>query len=147
TQRADDGNDPAQDRSGAAELRCRGDHHPGRRSRPGAPDSYVPHPRAAMTAVETPSAPAADGVRFRRTVLGTCCIPWTDDERFDEDRFRRSVATLHRRGLADLYIFGTAGEGHAVSDRWFTEITAAFVDETQRLEATPMVGVIALSTR
>lgn len=100
-----------------------------------------------MTAVETPSTRAADGVRFRRTVLGTCCIPWTDDDSFDEERFRHSVAALHHRGLTDLYIFGTAGEGHAVSDRQFTEITAAFVDETDRLDATPMVGVIALSTR
>jgi dihydrodipicolinate synthase/N-acetylneuraminate lyase len=100
-----------------------------------------------MTAVQATPMRTADGVRFRRTVLGTCCIPWTDDDRFDEHRFRRSVAALHRRGLTDLYIFGTAGEGHAVSDRQFTEIAAAFVDEIRRLEGTPMVGVIALSTR
>jgi dihydrodipicolinate synthase/N-acetylneuraminate lyase len=96
--------------------------------------------------VETAAAPQT-AVRFRRAVLGTCCVPWTDDERFDEPRFRRTVRALNRRGLTDLYIFGTAGEGHAVSDRQFAEIAAVFVDELRDVDATPMVGVIALSTR
>ena len=61
-----------------------------------------------MTRVVETTGRAAVSVRFRRAVLGTCCVPWTDDDRFDEPRFRRTVRALNRRGLTDLYIFGTA---------------------------------------
>lgn len=97
--------------------------------------------------IATPEPVAESSVRFRRSVLATCCIPWRDDDTFDEPRFRRTVVALCRRGLTDLYIFGTAGEGHAVADRQFAAITDVFIDETRQHQATAMIGVIALSTR
>jgi dihydrodipicolinate synthase/N-acetylneuraminate lyase len=44
-----------------------------------------------------------------------------------------------------LYIFGTAGEGYAVTDRQFAEITRVFCREMQANGAQAMVGVINLS--
>lgn len=49
-------------------------------------------------------------------------------------------------GFIDLYIFGTAGEGYAVSDAQFLEVTKAFVHEVRAGGGEPMVGVISLST-
>lgn len=83
--------------------------------------------------------------RFPRCVMGTCCIPWTADFRLDETLFRRSVRHAAAHGTRHLYLFGTAGEGHAVSDRQFRQITDAFVDEMNGLGAAPMVGLISAS--
>lgn len=79
------------------------------------------------------------------TVLGTCCVPWRNHGDLDEDLFRSSIRNLHNRGMHDLYIFGTAGEGHAVCDTRFREVTSVFVEELHALDADPMVGVISLS--
>ena len=86
-----------------------------------------------------------DTARYSRCIMGTCCVPWTIDYRFDELLFRRSVQRAARDGTRHLYIFGTAGEGHAVSERQFEQITRAFADEMTQLGAQPMVGLISLS--
>jgi dihydrodipicolinate synthase/N-acetylneuraminate lyase len=49
------------------------------------------------------------------------------------------------QGTKHLYIFGTAGEGYAVSDRQFDQIVGIFHDAMQAGGAEPMVGVISLS--
>ena len=84
-------------------------------------------------------------VRYQRTVLATCCVPWRAPFEFDEGMFRQSVRGLLTRGMKDLYVFGTAGEGHAVSDALFERIVDAFLDEMAVEGATPMVGVISSS--
>lgn len=76
--------------------------------------------------------------------MSTCPIPWDDQGRFAEAIFRRSVQSS-LAGTKHLYVFGTAGEGYAVTDRQFDEIVAAFTDEMRRADAEPMVGVIHLS--
>ncbi|HET7716263.1 MAG TPA: dihydrodipicolinate synthase family protein, partial [Bauldia sp.] len=83
--------------------------------------------------------------RYKRTVLATCCLPWREDLVLDESLFRRSIRNLVGRGLSDLYVFGTAGEGHAVSDADYRRVVEIFVDEMKSAGGTPMVGVIALS--
>jgi dihydrodipicolinate synthase/N-acetylneuraminate lyase len=84
--------------------------------------------------------------RYPRTVLGTCCLPWRDDMSLDEPLFRRSIRTLVGAGLKDLYIFGTAGEGHTVTEAQFRRVTEIFVEEMATAGgAPPMVGVINLS--
>jgi dihydrodipicolinate synthase/N-acetylneuraminate lyase len=82
--------------------------------------------------------------RYPSCIMGTCCIPWDEDGRFAEEIFRRGVRTM-LDGTKHLYIFGTAGEGHAVSDRQFDQIAAVFADEMRRASADPMVGVIGVS--
>ncbi len=85
--------------------------------------------------------------RYRRTVLATCCIPWNADWTLAENLFRDSIRQLIDRGQRDLYVFGTAGEGYAVSDRLFDQIAQVFADETTGRGAVPMVGIISLSLR
>ena len=84
-------------------------------------------------------------VRYPRTILGTACVPWCADWSLDEDLFRAGVRGLIGQGMKDLYVFGTAGEGYAVSDRQFDEITRVFHEETRAPDVRPMVGVISLS--
>jgi dihydrodipicolinate synthase/N-acetylneuraminate lyase len=83
--------------------------------------------------------------RYPRTVLATCCLPWREDGRLDEPLFRRTVRNLVGAGLRDLYVFGTAGEGHAVSEADFRRVTEAFAEEMQAAGGRTMVGVITLS--
>ncbi len=76
--------------------------------------------------------------------MATCCIPWDDSGRFAEAIFRRGVKTA-LRGTKHLYVFGTAGEGYAVTDQQFDSIVKAFSEEMRGGGAEPMVGVIHLS--
>jgi dihydrodipicolinate synthase/N-acetylneuraminate lyase len=86
--------------------------------------------------------------RYPRTVLGTVCVPWKDDGSLDEACFRRTIANLVRAGMPDLYIFGTAGEGYAVSEADFRRIAAVFAETMREAGgAPPMVGVINQSLR
>jgi dihydrodipicolinate synthase/N-acetylneuraminate lyase len=78
-------------------------------------------------------------------ILATCVVPWDARGRFDEERFRAQVRTLAAGLTRHLYVFGTAGEGYAVSDRQFAAIAEAFADEAAGAGATPMLGVISLS--
>jgi dihydrodipicolinate synthase/N-acetylneuraminate lyase len=83
--------------------------------------------------------------RFKRTVLATVCVPWRDDWTFDEQLFRETTAALLKAGLRDLYVFGTAGEGHSVSERQFDQVAAAFVAEVAAAGEAPMIGVMSPS--
>jgi dihydrodipicolinate synthase/N-acetylneuraminate lyase len=83
--------------------------------------------------------------RYPSGILATAVVPWTEDWRFDEATFRREIALQLAAGYRDLYIFGTAGEGHAVSDDQFRQIIRVFVDALAGSSVQPMVGVISLS--
>lgn len=83
--------------------------------------------------------------RYRSCILGTCCVPWNEHFEFEEDLFRRNVRHQIAGGIPDLYIFGTAGEGYAVTERQFDEISCVFLDETARNRANAMIGLISLS--
>ena len=83
--------------------------------------------------------------RFPKCILGTCCVPWDERGEFLEDLFRDQVRELLARATKHLYIFGTAGEGYAVSERQFDRIVGVFRDAMRLGGAEPMVGVISLS--
>ncbi len=83
--------------------------------------------------------------RYRRCILATCCVPWSERFEFEEDIFRRSVRHQIASGICDLYIFGTAGEGYAVTEREFDEITRVFLDETRIDGVQAMIGLISQS--
>ncbi len=83
--------------------------------------------------------------RYRPCILATCCVPWDEQFTFQEAVFRRSVRHLIAQGIRDLYIFGTAGEGFAVTESQFDEITRVFLDETRADDVQGMVGLISLS--
>lgn len=83
--------------------------------------------------------------RYPRAILSTALLPWNDEGRWDEALFRRTIRHLVHELTPNIYIFGTAGEGHSVSDAQFQAITRAFVDEMAAIGGLPMVGVISLS--
>ena len=78
-------------------------------------------------------------------ILGTAVVPWTERYEFDELVFRRQVQTIARNLTKHLYIFGTAGEGYAVSEPQFDQITRAFWSCSLECGVSPMVGLISLS--
>jgi dihydrodipicolinate synthase/N-acetylneuraminate lyase len=56
------------------------------------------------------------------------------------------VRNLVAAGLPDLYVFGTAGEGHSVTESNFRRVVELFVEAMAEAGgAAPMVGVINLS--
>ena len=79
------------------------------------------------------------------TILSTAVVPWNERFEFQEDVFRRQVHILARELTRDLYVFGTAGEGYAVTEGQFDRITRAFWESAQESKVNPMVGLISLS--
>lgn len=88
---------------------------------------------------------ASESKRYPSAVLAACTVPWDERNQFIEDLFREQVRLLRERLTRHLYIFGTAGEGYAVSDRQFDRIAQVFGEETSDADTHPMVGVISLS--
>jgi len=84
------------------------------------------------------------GLRFPPGLLATCCLPWTPRFELAEPIFRRAIRTA-LQGTRGLYLFGTAGEGYAVTDAQFGQAVEIFVEEMTAGGAEPMVGLIDLS--
>ncbi|MCC7235422.1 MAG: dihydrodipicolinate synthase family protein [Bryobacterales bacterium] len=84
--------------------------------------------------------------RFPQGILVSCEIPWDEHEELIEDLFRDEVRRAVGNGFRNLYVFGTAGEGHAVDTRRFRQAVQVFAEETRNPELMPQIGVIALST-
>ena len=83
--------------------------------------------------------------RYPQAILVSCEIPWDEDFQLMEDVFREEV----RRTLQHfnhLYVFGTAGEGYAVTTAQFQRIVQIFYEETRGSDIHPMVGLIGMST-
>ena len=95
--------------------------------------------------------------RYPRVILASVGLPWDADGELLEDLFRDEIRAHLDAGIHHLYIFGTAGEGYAVTDRQFDRIVRVFAAEMglERPESAagvfaeprPMVGVINQSTR
>ena len=78
-------------------------------------------------------------------ILATAVIPWTPTWTFDEAAFRRQVECIAGALTRHIYIFGTAGEGYAVTDLQFDTIASAFWRAAQDYHFSPMLGVVSLS--
>lgn len=83
--------------------------------------------------------------RYPATILATPCIPLDAAGELAEAVFRRQVRMFLDRGVHHLYVFGTAGEGYAVTDRMFEQVVTAFAEEMEGPDRFPMVGLIHLS--
>ncbi len=82
--------------------------------------------------------------RYPPVILATCPIPWTERDEFDDSLFSRVVVRLVKDFTPHVYLFGTAGEGYAVTDRQYKAILRTF-RETLPAAAEPMIGIISLS--
>ncbi|MDD4850539.1 MAG: dihydrodipicolinate synthase family protein [Gemmiger sp.] len=83
--------------------------------------------------------------RYPRMALAAVLVPWTEDFKVDEPLFKKSTRLLVDNGLKYIYTFGTAGEGFAMDDALFTQITQLHYDTLKDTDATPITGVISLS--
>ncbi|WP_437222355.1 dihydrodipicolinate synthase family protein [Planctomicrobium sp. SH661] len=83
--------------------------------------------------------------RLPPCILATCCLPWTEDDQLDVPIFRRSIAALLATGIERLYLFGTAGEGHALTNSQFSEAARIFQEETEGRLQLRQLGLIANS--
>lgn len=80
--------------------------------------------------------------RYPRTILAAVCIPWDERNRLIEDKLRQEIRDLIKRGICHLYLFGTAGEGYAVTDDQYLQVVRIFAEEMSGPELHPMVGQI-----
>ena len=78
--------------------------------------------------------------RYPQAVLVSCEAPWDENEELIEAVFRDEVRKAISSGFRDLYIFGTAGEGYAVTLTQFREIAGIFPEETSGEGVRAMVG-------
>ncbi|MBK8835680.1 MAG: dihydrodipicolinate synthase family protein [Anaerolineae bacterium] len=85
--------------------------------------------------------------RYPRVILAAVCIPWDARGEVLPDPFREQIRLHLRAGIRHLYVFGTAGEGYAVTERQFDQIVDLFHAEMKGPDAHPMIGLISLSTR
>jgi dihydrodipicolinate synthase/N-acetylneuraminate lyase len=83
--------------------------------------------------------------RFPKTILPTAVIPWDESYYFDEQSFRKQVNLFMNEGIKHLYLFGTAGEGYAITDEQFVDIVKVFAEEMKGPDLFPMVGLLSLS--
>lgn len=84
--------------------------------------------------------------RFPQALLCAACVPWTEDFQLDVPLFRKGVKLLCEQGAGSIYLFGTAGEGYAVSREQFLQIVTEFLEEMKNYpDVISMVGVIDLS--
>ena len=77
-------------------------------------------------------------------MLATCPVPWTAQGELDATLFQKTVADQAAGLTSHLYVFGTAGEGYAVTDAQFRQVVNAFCAALPA-KAAPMVGLISLS--
>ncbi len=82
--------------------------------------------------------------RFPTGIMGTCCLPWNREFILEEEIFRKSIRSILEHTPL-IYIFGTAGEGYALSREEYTNIVSIFTDEMIKADADPIIGVIGTS--
>ena len=73
-------------------------------------------------------------------------IPWNDDQSFDKELFTEILGELKKQYCDGLYLFGTSGEGYAITDEEFTEIVAHFKEQTWDFPGFLQVGCFGLSS-
>ena len=83
--------------------------------------------------------------RYPQNYLGACVVPWTPEFELDVKAFERHIDGTLDLGIKCLYLFGTAGEGYALTDGQFRQVVDIFATRTVRDGLDPQIGVISLS--
>ncbi|MEX2578112.1 MAG: dihydrodipicolinate synthase family protein [Verrucomicrobiales bacterium] len=83
--------------------------------------------------------------RYPQSHLVACVIPWTSDDKPDTGAFERHVQAAIEADYRCLYIFGTAGEGYAVSETGFRQVVSKFARLSLGGGRDPQVGIMGLS--
>ncbi|MBW3538711.1 MAG: dihydrodipicolinate synthase family protein [Planctomycetes bacterium] len=84
---------------------------------------------------------------------GTLCgvwpaliVPWREDDRLDEERFRSEVRSYAGTGVGGVYTGGTTGEFYAQDDATFERIAAIACEEAHSAGLPVQIGCTALSS-
>jgi len=81
-----------------------------------------------------------------RGYLVSVPIPWEGGGKLSEDALRRATRKLLDEGCDGIYVFGTSGEGYAVTEGEFERITTIFAEETRDRGVFRQVGCFGLSS-
>ena len=73
-------------------------------------------------------------------------IPWDKEQNFEPNSFDEILNQLMGQSCDGLYLFGTSGEGYAVSENEFSKIVAQFAETTSSWSGYRQVGCFGLST-
>jgi dihydrodipicolinate synthase/N-acetylneuraminate lyase len=73
-------------------------------------------------------------------------VAWDQDGLFSPNLFRKAIGKLIQEDCDGLYLFGTSGEGYAVSDDEFTQIVDVYLDATTAFTGFRQVGCLGLSS-
>jgi len=73
-------------------------------------------------------------------------IPWDERGNLLADHFRGAVRKLLHEGCDGIYLFGTSGEGYAVTEEEFREILSLFAHETAGFSGFRQIGCFGLSS-
>ena len=73
-------------------------------------------------------------------------IPWDKEQNFEPNSFDEILNQLMGQSCDGLYLFGTSGEGYAVSENEFSEIVAQFAETSSSWSGYRQVGCFGLST-
>lgn len=82
--------------------------------------------------------------RYPTAILATCPVPWSEAFEFEELVFQSTVRWIVEGLSPHVYLFGTAGEGYAVTNRQFETIAKSF-RHCLPAASEPMLGIISLS--
>ncbi|MDR3644124.1 MAG: dihydrodipicolinate synthase family protein [Clostridia bacterium] len=83
--------------------------------------------------------------RFPSNPIALATLPWKKDWSFDKEAFAREVEMLQSKKIFTIYYGCTAGEGYALTNTQYREITSFFADIMKGYEYPPMVSVISTS--
>ncbi|WP_437204026.1 dihydrodipicolinate synthase family protein [Planctomicrobium sp. SH664] len=78
-------------------------------------------------------------------ILATICLPWSESFELDRQVFRNHIIRHLQVGIRRLYLFGTAGEGYAVTTDQFRQAAQLFAETTDGKAELRQLGVISLS--
>ena len=80
-------------------------------------------------------------------VWAALIVPWTEDDRLDEQRFASECRAYGDTGVAGIYTGGTTGEFYAQDDDTFKRLTHIACDQAHAIGLPVQIGCTALSTR
>ena len=83
--------------------------------------------------------------RYPQALLHGVNTPWTEHYELNESMFRKHAERMLDLGFTNLYVMGTAGEGHAMTDAQYRRVVDVFLDLALKPGLHPQVGVITLS--
>ena len=73
-------------------------------------------------------------------------IPWDDSEKLLADLFCNVTHELLDKGCDGIYLFGTSGEGYAITEKEFCQIVDIFARETADANVFRQIGCFGLSS-